>query len=356
MRKPKTKSNSPKMKQSKPTNLDFLTTINPPIADPKEQVRKVAPKTKPIPSVDGKNIAPTAESTATINTPTGQQTFIACVLPPVLGGLQDWRRQRRAAAGKGGMMIRLSVAGRIATLCLSRPQVNAINDEWVRLFSEILDDLAPRSDWNVLHLISDQRTFCAGADLAEVRAHIDAPGGPDRMYAYVAGIQRLYRRIEQLPQVTLAEISGAAMGGGLELALACDLRIAATDAKIGLPEARLGLIPGAGGTQRLTKLCGRSVASRLILGAEIIDGSVARELGVVQWAVPRAELRARALEIAERIAALPAPALAWSKACIAAAEGQHGDGYRDELEGTRLLLTDTETRQRVEAFFAGAQR
>jgi len=92
------------------------------------------------------------------------------------------------------------------------------------------------------------------------------------------------------------------------------------------------------------------------LGAEIIDGSVARELGIVQWAVPRAELRARTLEIAERVAALPAPALAWSKACIAAAEGPNGDGYRDELEGTRLLLTNTETRQRVEAFFAGAQR
>ena len=254
------------------------------------------------------------------------------------------------------MMMQLSVAGRIATLCLSRPPVNAINEQWVRLFSKILDDLATRSDWSVLHLTSNQKTFCAGADLAEIRAHVDAPDGPDRMYAYVAGIQRLYKRIDQLPQVTIAEISGAAMGGGLELALACDLRIAAVDVKIGLPEAQLGLIPGAGGTQRLTKLCGRSVAARLILGAEIIDGAVARELGVIQWAVPRAELRARTLEIAERVAALPAPALAWSKACIATAEGPYGDGYREELEGTRLLLTNTETRQRVEAFFADAQR
>ena len=253
-------------------------------------------------------------------------------------------------------MIELSVAGRIATLCLCRPQVNAINNQWVLVFSEILDELAARSDWNVLHLISNQKTFCAGADLAEIRENINAPGSPDRMYAYVAGIQRLYQRIEQLPQVTIAEIGGAAIGGGLELALACDLRIAATDVKIGLPEVRLGLIPGAGGTQRLTKLCGRSVAARLILGAEIIDGSAARELGVVQWAVPHAELRTRTLEIAERVAALSAPALACSKACIAAAEGPHGDGYRDELEGTRLLLTNTETRQRVEEFFSDARR
>jgi len=254
------------------------------------------------------------------------------------------------------MMLRFSVAHRIATVCLSRPPVNAINNEWVCLFSGILDDLAARPDWSVLHLMSDQKVFCAGADLAEIRTHVEAPGGPDRMYAYVAGIQRLYERIERLPQVTIAEIGGTAMGGGLELALACDLRIAAADVKIGLPETQLGLIPGAGGTQRLTKLCGRSVASRLILGAEIIDGLVARELGVVQWAAPRAELRARTLEIARRVAALPAAALAWSKACIAAAGGSHGDGYRDELEGTRRLLTNSETRQRVEAFFAGARQ
>ena len=251
-------------------------------------------------------------------------------------------------------MFEVRIADQIATLTLNRPPVNAINEEWVRLFVNILDDLAARANWKVLRLRSDQKVFCAGADLVQVRNHVDAPHGPDRMYAYVAGIQRLYQRIEQLPQVTLAEIGGAAMGGGLELALACDLRIAANEAKVGLPEARLGLIPGAGGTQRLTRLCGRSVAARLILGAEIIDGTVARDLGVVHWAVPRAQLAARAAEVAGRIAALPAAALAWSKACIAAAAEPGDGGYHDELEGTRRLLTNAETRQRVEAFFAGA--
>lgn len=250
-------------------------------------------------------------------------------------------------------MFTITIADQIATMTLSRPPVNAISDEWVGLFLAKLDDLATRANWKVLHLRSDQKVFCAGADLAQVRGHVDALHGPDRMYAYVAGIQRLYQRIEELPQVTIAEIGGAAMGGGLELALACDLRIAANDVKVGLPEARLGLIPGAGGTQRLTRLCGRSVATRLILGAEIVDGATARELGVVHWAVPRAELSARAAEIAQRIAALPAAALAWSKACIAAAVEPGSDGYRDELEGTRRLLTNAETRRRVEAFFAG---
>jgi enoyl-CoA hydratase/carnithine racemase len=252
-------------------------------------------------------------------------------------------------------MFRFSISERIATLCLSRPPVNAISEEWVYLFTEMLDDLAAHSNWNVLHFVSDQKVFCAGADLAEVRAHVDTPGGPDWMYGYVAGIQRLYQKIAQLPQVTIAEIGGAAMGGGLELALACDLRIAATDVKIGLPEARLGLIPGAGGTQRLTELCGRGVAARLILGAEVIDGVTARELGVFQWAVPRAELSERTHEIATRVAALPVNALASSKTCIAAAGRSDGDGYRDEREYTRRLLSNIETRQRVESFLTGVR-
>jgi enoyl-CoA hydratase/carnithine racemase len=251
-------------------------------------------------------------------------------------------------------MLLVTIADRIATVTLSRPPVNAINAQWVGLFDSTLDDLVARKNWGVLHLRSDQSVFCAGADLKQVRDHMDAVHGPDRMYDYVASIQRLYRRIEQLPQVTLAEIGGAAMGGGLELALACDLRIAGNDVKLGLPEARLGLIPGAGGTQRLTRLCGRSVAARLILGAEIINGALAQNLGVVQWAVPRSELSTAAVEIARRVAALPAPALAWSKACIAAAGKPGDDGYQDELEGTRSLLTSTETRERVQSFFAGA--
>jgi len=251
-------------------------------------------------------------------------------------------------------MLTVSIADRIATLTLSRPPVNAINQEWVRLFGTTLDNLSAKTSWTVLHLRSDQAVFCAGADLQQMRDQIDTAGGPDHICGHAADMQRLYRRIEALPQVTLAEIGGAAMGGGLELALACDLRIAGNDVKLGLPEARLGLIPGAGGTQRLTRLCGRSVAARLILGAEIVTGAVARDLGVVHWAVPHSELAAAASAIAARVAALPADALAWSKACIAVA-GEPGEhGYAEELEATRALFASTETRQRVQAFFAGA--
>jgi enoyl-CoA hydratase len=251
-------------------------------------------------------------------------------------------------------MFRIETKEAVATLTLSHPPVNAISEQWVRTFEAKLDELAAGPRYTVLHIRSDQKVFCAGADLKEVRARMDARDGADQMYAYVAGIQRLYARIEKLPQVTLAEIGGAAMGGGLELALACDLRVAAAEAKLGLPEARLGLIPGAGGTQRLTRLCGPALASRLILGAEVVDGAAAAGLGLVQWAVPRSELVQRAAEIARRVADLPPAALAASKACIAAAVPMERGGYTDELEFTRRLLNDTETRRRVEAFLAGS--
>lgn len=251
-------------------------------------------------------------------------------------------------------MFLTHIANGVATLTLNRPPVNAISEEWLRLFDAKIDELGGRTDCKVLHIRSDQKVFCAGADLKEVQARMHAADGPDRMYAHVANIQRLYFRIEQLPVVTLAEIGGAAMGGGFELALACDLRVAANEAKLGLPEVRLGLIPGAGGTQRLTRLCGRAIAARLILGAEVLDGAAACQLGLAQWAFPRAELQQRAAEIAQRIAVLPAAALAASKACIIAASDPGRDGYTTELDATRLLLINAETRERVQAFLAGA--
>jgi enoyl-CoA hydratase/carnithine racemase len=153
----------------------------------------------------------------------------------------------------------------------------------------------------------------------------------------------------------LAEIGGAALGGGFELALSCDLRIAAAEAKIGLPEVKLGLIPGAGGTQRLTRLVGRGLASRLILMAETVDGTTAVQLGLVQWSCPRAEIASRATDIAQRIAALPRAALAAAKHCIAAAAECGRGGFSDELEATYHLQTDAETRERINAFLAGAR-
>lgn len=253
-------------------------------------------------------------------------------------------------------MISLAFANSIAAVTLRRPPVNAISDEFIKLFEARLDEIGARADCKVVHVRSDQKVFCAGADLAEVRQRFDAPNGCERSYRFVSRLQRLFDRIECLPQVTLAEIGGAAIGGGLELALACDLRIVALDAKVGLPETRLGLIPGGGGTQRLTRLCGRAVAARLIFGAEVLSGADAARLGLAQWSAAGTEISTRADEIAQRVAALPAAALAGSKKCIAAADEPGDRGYLVEREETRRLSTNPDTRERVAAFLAGQPR
>ncbi len=253
-------------------------------------------------------------------------------------------------------MLRLDRGPGVARLTLDRAPVNAINAEWVIAFHRLLDDLAQRDDWHVLHIRSSQRVFCAGADLAEMRERFAAPDSLEALVDTAVAMQRLFARIEALPQITLAEIGGAALGGGFELALACDLRMAASDAKLGLPEARLGLVPGAGGTQRLARLAGRATAARVILTCEMADGTTAESLGLVQWAVPSTELEARAARLAADVAELPARALAACKACIVAAGDPARDGFGEEIEASRRLYGDAATRERVQAFLARPAR
>jgi enoyl-CoA hydratase/carnithine racemase len=247
-------------------------------------------------------------------------------------------------------MIELSRRGGVAVLTLARPPVNAIDDRMIAACHARLDELAAASDWQVLQLRSSQKIFAAGADLALIRSWKDAPSPAGALAAYIDRLQGLYRRIESLPQVTLAEIGGAAMGGGYELALSCDLRIAAEEAKIGLPEVGIGLLPGAGGTQRLTRLCGRGVAARIILGCEPVDGRTAANLGMVEWAVPRSTIEAQACAIADRIAALPAHALRAAKQCIGAADQATQHGFLLERELGGVLLESARTQQLITAF------
>lgn len=250
--------------------------------------------------------------------------------------------------------VESSRRGPVLVLTLASPPVNALGTRMIAALHAALDEALADPELRVLQLRSEAKVFCAGADLAEMRANLADPDRVDDQIAAVRDIQNVLKRIETLPMATVAEVGGAAMGGGLELALACDLRIVAAEARIGLPEVTLGLIPGAGGTQRLTALCGPAVAKRLILGGEIVDGSTAAELGLAHWAVPRAELAAFAAITADRLAKLPRAAVAEAKACIALQGDPTRDGYEEELSATRrLLLHEPETRARVEAFLAG---
>ncbi|PPQ29229.1 enoyl-CoA hydratase/isomerase family protein [Rhodopila globiformis] len=253
-------------------------------------------------------------------------------------------------------MFHLQLADNVATIVMDHPPVNAMSDDWVASFHAVLDDLEMRDDWAVLQIRSALKVFGAGADLKEMRERFDTPSGLYRQIDGIRGYQALFARIVALPRVTLAEIGGAALGGGFELALACDLRIAAQEARMGLPELRLGLLPGAGGTQRLTWLAGRPTALRLILGAEQVDGAEALRLGLVQWCVPAAELADKAAAIAQRYAAMPVHAVKAAKICIASANNPAINGFSEEVEQTRGLLMSERTQGLIGAFLAGTNR
>ncbi len=247
-------------------------------------------------------------------------------------------------------MLSIDIKDRVMVATLSRPPVNALNDDLIAALGGAIDRAVSDETISVLHIRSDQKVFCAGADLALMQSCFATPEGPDAMIAVVRRMQALFARIEGASLVTFAEIGGTAVGGGLELALACDLRIAAAETKLGLTEARLGLLPGAGGTQRLTRLCGRGLANRLILGGDIVTGAEALELGIVQWACPRARLADRAHELAAHYASIPRAALTEIKTCLASADDRGRDGYEYEITGTRRLYDDPESRRRVADF------
>ena len=253
-------------------------------------------------------------------------------------------------------LISLTVAERIATVTLARAPVNAFNAEMFKAFHGILDGLAARSDWSVLHIRSALKVFSGGADLAEVSTHFSSADKMEAAAKVTRPFQELFQRISDLPQVSIAEIGGAAMGGGYELALGCDLRIAANEAKLGLPEVGLGLLPGGGGTQRLTWISGPAVAARIILAADTVDGKAARELGMVQWAVPRADLEAEARKLALKVAGLHPLSLAACKVCLRLARDPERNGFAAETEWTGRLLGTQETQKRVADFLAGARR
>jgi enoyl-CoA hydratase/carnithine racemase len=215
---------------------------------------------------------------------------------------------------------------------------------------QVLTQVESSEDISVLHLRSACKTFCAGADLAVMQGLVATPEGCDAMVDLIRELQRVLDRLEHIGVVTIAEIGGAAVGGGFELALACDLRVCSESAKLGLPEASLGLIPGAGGTQRLPRICGEAVARRIVLGAEVVDGTEAARIGLVHWAEPPDQLELRSKTLAERLGALPRQSMTAGKRCIASSFDGSTDGFELELEETRKLYGHDDTRQRLRSF------
>lgn len=192
----------------------------------------------------------------------------------------------------------VSVSERIATITVNRPKsLNALTPATMRELSAALQEIAAREDIGVVLLTgAGEKAFVAGADISEMR-HMTAV---QAMEFSLHG-QEVLERIERLPQPVIGVINGYALGGGCELAMACDLLIAADTARFGQPEVNLGIIPGNGGTQRLPRLVGRNLAKELVLTGEMISAQRAYEIGLVNRVVPSAELANTAREMAEKI-------------------------------------------------------
>jgi enoyl-CoA hydratase len=241
----------------------------------------------------------------------------------------------------------LTIDGPVATVTLNRPRVlNALDRATFGglqdAFARIAADPAIRC---AIVTGAGERAFCAGAD---VRALHEL--GAEGALAFMAYGQGIFDQIAASPKPTIAAANGYALGGGLELAMACDVRIAAESAGFGQPEITLGSIPGWGGTQRLPLLVGLGRARELILTGRTIDAPEAERIGLVNRVVPPAALMAAALEMAERIAGLAPIALALAKDAIRQVEGDLAAGLRVEREHVARTFATNDQREGTRAF------
>jgi len=209
-------------------------------------------------------------------------------------------------------VIQLTGENGIATLTLNRPPMNPLNSqvfrELIAAADELRDDPAVRA---VIVTGAGNRAFAAGADITEM-AHLSPVG----VYEFSQVSRVAFEKIENLNKPVIAAINGLALGGGSELALACDFRLAADTAKFGQPEINLGIIPGAGGTQRLPRLIGAAKAKEIIYLGDIFDAVTAERLGLVSKVVPAESLMEEARRLAGRLAEKPRVALAMAKEAV----------------------------------------
>ena len=205
----------------------------------------------------------------------------------------------------------------VARIVINRPkQMNALNDETRRCLEDAVEAVICGGDAGALIITgAGDKAFVAGSDIDELIG-LD----PQASEALSLNIMDFHERLRRMPVVTIAAINGWCLGGGLELALACDIRIASEDARFGLPEISLGIMPGGGGTARLARVVGAALARSLCLSGEIIDAERAHNLGLVSKVVPAADLAAEAQTLGRKIAAYSPHAIGQLKSTLDMAE------------------------------------
>ena len=215
-----------------------------------------------------------------------------------------------------GEFVYLEVADGIGTIRLNRPKVNALNDQVTAELAEAARGAAASDDVRAVIVYGGEKVFCGGADI-----EVMAEAGYAEMALRSGRLQEAAGLVAALPKPVVAAITGYALGGGLELALAADFRVAGERARVGQPEILLGVIPGAGGTQRLSRLVGPARAKDIVFSGRMVGAAEALQIGLVDQVVPDDSVYQAALDMVRRYASGPALALRAAKQAIDAGLG-----------------------------------
>lgn len=236
----------------------------------------------------------------------------------------------------------------IGFLTINRPEkLNAISNELISELKNLLDEIEKDEELRVLIITgAGDKAFVAGADIKEL---VDRDARLGRKVSQER--QEIFSRIENLPVPVIAAVNGYALGGGLELALACSLRICSEKAQFGAPEVKLGIIPGDGGTQRLPRQVGLGRAMELILTGDFIDAQEAYRIGLVNKVFPQEELMEKAIELAKKIASRPPLAVRFAKEAVnRSQDGDAASGFALESYLHALSCTTEDKKEGVSAF------
>ncbi|HSL10040.1 MAG TPA: enoyl-CoA hydratase-related protein [Actinomycetota bacterium] len=241
---------------------------------------------------------------------------------------------------------RLEIDDGVGVIRLDRPPANAIDLEMGLALQDAIREAAERDDVGAIVVWGGRTIFAAGADIKAM-----ATWGPDEVRPSVDALGTACDLLERIPKVAIAAVNGYALGGGLELALACDLRYLGDDAKVGQPEVTIGVIPGAGGTQRLVPLVGVGRARELVYSGRIVAASEASAIGLAEKVLSADEVIGTAIDDARRFAEGPRQALAAAKEAFRAAIATPGEpGISAERDAFLALFGTSDQREGMAAF------